>query len=167
MWFYLWRYPVWSIDDLYFVTRDGFSWGGTSFTYLWNDLLNDVGERNGRTGDLALQIIYALTTQLWLVFALISVGFSLATYLFLRAHTGSKEPWTLGSVSQVLAVMVSVAIFFVISAFTPSIPGTMIMFMAAVVAYLGGFILFVTSTLLYRSLATAITAPKTADPFDC
>lgn len=152
IWFYLWRYPLWSIDDLYFVTRDGYAWGATTFSDLWSDLIYDVGERNGRIADLLLQMLFASTTALWLVFPLICIAFGVSVYLSVKLFTSSH--WNASSLPQFLALCVGGFSLFIISAFAPHTPGTTIMFMAAAVGYLGGFILLFAVFLLAQRVYT-------------
>ncbi|WP_052038968.1 hypothetical protein [Actinomyces sp. S4-C9] len=150
LWFFLWRYPIWSIDDLYFVTRDGYAWGGTSFTSLWQDLLYDVGDRNGRTADIVLQIVLVFGEAAAFIFPLICIFFSVAVYRFIRIHIPREVPWQIGQPTQFVVFVISAMSLFIIDALAFQTAGTTIMFMAATVGYLGGFILFylVVGTLL-------------------
>lgn len=141
IWFYLWRYPIWSIDDLYFVTREGTTWGSITLGGLWSDLVFDVGERNGRIADLVLQLIFASTTALWLVFPLICLAFSLAVYASIQWALPREWRWL--PLPQFFAFCTGLGSLFIISTFAPSNPGLTIMFMAATVGYLGGFVLLV------------------------
>lgn len=150
IWFYLWRYPVWSMDDIYFATRDGFTGGGTSLEAFWADFLSDVGKRNGRTADMAVQLIFAATTALWLVFPLICIAFSIAVYAAILWSIPIE--WRSKPVPQFSAFSAALASVFIMSAFGPANPGLTIMFMAATVGYLGGFVLLVAVFLYSRKV---------------
>lgn len=154
IWLYLWRYPIWSIDDLYFVTRDGYAWGATTFTDLRNDFTYDVFQRNGRTADLVLQLIFSATTDLWLVFPIICLAFSIAVYFFTKLHIPKEDFPARGSGLQTVLFIFSALSLFIISAFAQDTPGTTIMFMAAAVGYLGGFILLTVTVALLHQLSS-------------
>ncbi|EPD33990.1 hypothetical protein HMPREF9306_00023 [Propionimicrobium lymphophilum ACS-093-V-SCH5] len=142
LWLYLWKTPIWSIDDLYFATRSENPYGKFTFHQFLDQAIYDLGERNGRTADLLGQIIFSAGPFVGPIMAIICISFSVTFYLAIIKFSNianARHAELLKNITSLTAVSIP----FVIHAYDSTIAGSTIFFMSATVGYvLGGTFLF-------------------------
>lgn len=142
LWLYLWKTPIWSIDDLYFATRSENPYGKFTFHQFLDQAIYDLGERNGRTADLLGQIIFSTGPFVGPIMAIICISFSATFYLTIIKFSNidnTRHAELLKNITSLTAVSIP----FVIHAYDSTIAGSTIFFMSATVGYvLGGTLLF-------------------------
>lgn len=136
-WLVLWPLPTISNDDLYFMTRAGLPHGRQTPGSLAGDLWVDVMRRNGRVADIVAEVIFSFgEVATRTVMALLCWGSGFALWRVARLVVDARA-W-----SGPLLAALTTAIPLVASRWEEGLGGHTLYFMAAVVGYCGGLVLF-------------------------
>lgn len=149
-WLYIWRLPIWSVDDLVFATRSGTTHGGIAWDRVWPLLVDDVNVRVGRSADMAAQFVFSAGPLVGVLMATFCFLESFALWRLLRAVVeglrGSGQV-LLPAVGMVAAITIPMSLV----GTETELAGSTVMFMSANVGYvLGAAMLFAAVTLLWR-----------------
>lgn len=150
-WYWMWRNPIISKDDLFFSLRSRDSQGVFHFEKYLSNITVDLGTRNGRIADLFGELFFQVPGALPLIMTFLCVAFSLAVTGLVsqwRLLGGlSDSPWSL-----TVASAFSVVLPFLIEFFSPGTAGSTYLFMSATVGYLGGATLLLLLLAVWKKL---------------
>lgn len=151
-WLYAFRTPIWSFDDLNFATRDGTPGGRVLWSNIGHWITYDVGERNGRTADIAMQWLMGARPLVGPVMALSTAGLSWAIWLILRLVVDEVDDLPVRRVLSRVALAAAIGAPFTLLVMDPSLAGNVIFFMAANMGYVFGGALMLVAVRLVWSL---------------